>query len=145
MNHHVGPWTVRVPAEWLDITDTLDEADPPFTLAKETGVGALQFSSAEYLSGERPAATAAELAVMVREFGEARAFGKMFDGRTSDARPAVASGSFRVDGNLIRVWYVSERGSFLLVTYVCDWQDRNDEADDAEAIVGRIRLERSRS
>lgn len=141
MSYRIGPWTIGTPPGWVDITHAVEEDDPPFTLAKEDGVGALQFSSAAFESGERPVPTAADLADMVREFGEDRGFGPPLGcDQTSGAGPAVASGNFRVAGDLVRVLYVAERGHFLLVTYVCEWRDRGGETGEVEAIVKGIRL-----
>ena len=141
MSYRIGPWVISSMPGWLDITHTVQDDDPPFTLAKEDGVGALQFSSAAYESGERPAPTPADLAEMVREFGEARDFGPPLDcDESSGTGQLVASANFHVDEDLFRVWYVSERGNFLLVTYVCQWQHRGPEIKEAESIVKNIRL-----
>ena len=37
---------VQVPRGWADITDTVEAANAPYTLAHRNGVGALQFSVA---------------------------------------------------------------------------------------------------
>ena len=146
MTYQIGPWTISSSPEWLDITDTVKEDDPPFTLAKKDGVGALQFSSSTRASGKRPAPTSADLAEMVREFGETRCLGAMSDcGQTSESNRSVASASFHADGNLIRVWYVAALGHFLLVTYVCEWHERGGEANEAQSIVRGIWLTGSKT
>ena len=141
MSYRIGPWTISPLPGWLDITDTVEDDDPAFTLAKEDGVGALQFSSAEYESGERPAPTPADLAEMVREFGESHDLGPPLDCRPAPGTsPAGASANFHVDEDLVRVWYLAEGGHFLLVTYMCEQADRGLELDEAEAIVRGVRL-----
>jgi len=43
-----------LPADWFDVTDDLPRDAPP-TLARNSGVGALQFSIARYHSGKHRA------------------------------------------------------------------------------------------
>jgi len=74
MTHLVtfADFQVEASDDWQDITDVLDSPDYPFTLAKENGVGALQFSAALYRRGPRPSPTKDELLSMAIELGQNR-------------------------------------------------------------------------
>lgn len=63
---------------WEDITDAVEADDPPFSLARGDGVGALQFSVALYTSGPVPDPSPADLEEMVATFAESRGLGTRF-------------------------------------------------------------------
>ena len=66
-------FTVLVPDGWEDVTDSLDIEDPPITLARADGVGALQFSIAAYSSGDaRSAYNALEVAATLAQDGKSK-------------------------------------------------------------------------
>jgi hypothetical protein len=47
-------------------------------------------------------------------------------------------GNFAWDGSLVRVWQVSDRGNFALVTYTCDLGKESAELPDCERVVRSI-------
>jgi hypothetical protein len=67
---------IEAGGDWRDITHTLHSPGKPFTLAKEDGVGALQFSPALYRRGPLPCATKEGLLSMTLEFGQCRGLGE---------------------------------------------------------------------
>src|SRR5262249_49493802 len=114
---------VTVPSGWVDITESL-EGEPPITLAKQDGVGALQFSIARYANGKRPRAGIGDVVALTSRFGTAQKLGTGFDERAFRAsKLAVAGVSFRSDENLLRVWYASDGDNFAMITYVVAWED----------------------
>src|SRR5437660_982764 len=99
---------VQVPTGWLDITDEVEADDPPFTLARTKGVGALQFSIALYMGGELPNPTAASLRKFVEEFGRARGLGQPRGLVAEAGPPKLAAGSFQLGEDFVRVWQLSD-------------------------------------
>jgi hypothetical protein len=132
---HFAAFTVVAPAGWEDVTDSLEIEDPPITLARADGVGALQFSIAVYSRGERPDPSPDELLGMVVEFGKSRGLGTPGAVLTRAGPLRIAAGSFLSDDDFVRVWYVSDGLSFALVTYVCEAGREAEELADCEQIV----------
>jgi hypothetical protein len=134
-------FTVSVPDDWRDVTDSLEREDCPFTLAvPNDGVGALQFSPAIYQGGQIPSPTIDDLNTMLTEFAEKQGFGHPIENDTFSDGLLGATASFRGDDDFIAVWYVSDGKNIMLVTYVCDWSSKDVEADARKAIVSSIRF-----
>jgi hypothetical protein len=75
-----GPgFTVSIPEDWHDITDVVETHNPPFTLAQEDGVGALQFPIALYSGDQAPNPSCEDLLEMVADFGKSHRMGKSQD------------------------------------------------------------------
>jgi hypothetical protein len=128
-------FTVVAPDGWEDVTDSLEIADPPITLARTDGVGALQFSVATYSSGTRPDPSTDDLLGMIEEFGRSRGLGLPGNVLTRSGPLRMATGSFLADGDFVRAWYVSDGLSFALATYVCEAGSEADELADCEQII----------
>jgi hypothetical protein len=102
--------------EWCDITGDLDSGAPP-TLAREDGVGAIQFSVAKYKSGVKPSITETALKNMLLDLFKSN--------QLADVEPAILQGSrcFGVSATsaqtdeVIRAWYLSNGTDIALVTY----------------------------
>ena len=131
-------FSIAIDSEWRDITDCLDSPDAPATLAKVDGVGALQFSLAAYRGGNIPSANAEDLLSMVYEFAATRGLRDSRDETVNGGRPVYAGASFRASGDFVRVWYVSDGKSFLLVTYVCTWESQTEEIQECEEAVPSV-------
>ena len=141
--YKLGNLVIVAPGEWEDITDEMDDPDAPFTLAKEFGVGALQFSVAEYQSGDLPKFTLSDLEALRHEFANHRGLARPFDAILIDGNFMVSGGSYHVDEDLMRVWYCSNGEDVVLVTYVADWSERNGEATECDEILSKSRFEKS--
>lgn len=131
---------IHTAAEWRDITDSLNDPGAPFTLAKPDGVGALQFSVARYKSGDIPSPSLKTLSSMVREFAENKCLESPFDEETFSDKILYSGVSFDGGDSLVRVWYVSDGKSFLLVTYVCDWESQTLEVQECNDFVKSVRF-----
>ena len=131
-------FTVLVPDGWEDVTDSLDIEDPPITLARDDGVGALQFSIATYSRGEWPDPSPDDLLGMVEEFGRSRGLGSPGDVLTRSGRLRMAAGGFLAAGDFVRAWYVSDGLSFALATYVCEAGREAEELAECEQIIGSL-------
>src|SRR5262245_14385368 len=116
---------IEAGVDWNDITHTLDSPERPFTVAKQDGVGALQFSPALYRGGPLPMPTKDDLLSMAIEFGQYRGLGEAFDTDGVEGPLAGAGASYHSEGDFIRVWYVSDKRSIMLATYVCEWACRH--------------------
>jgi hypothetical protein len=137
---------VGIPEGWSDITDEC-EAGSPFTLARTTdGVGALQFSIAEYQAGERPGITLEDLGEMLLEVAKKDGIKKLQTPAQSSDGLLVVSGEARVEEDLVRFWYLSNGDDLVFFTYLCAYSDRGagaEEIADAEQIVRSVQFKRT--
>lgn len=137
----VGKLQITTPVDWLDITDEVEVNDPPFTLAKSTGVGVIQFSTAEYRHGKIPKITVNDLRSLLADFARSRELGPCH-GFSSQERPLlIAAGNFDFEHAFLRVWYCSDGQNVALVTYNCERDQQRAELSDCEAIVHNLKFE----
>ena len=102
---------------WYAITDDLDIGSPP-TLARNDGVGVLQFSAAAYKQGSVPNIGARELSEMLLEFARTQGFDAPKHVRTESYGNLIVSADFASEGEAIRAWYVTDSRNVAFVTYV---------------------------
>jgi len=137
-------FSLCLPEEWYDITESLDDPGMPITFARPDGVGALQLSAAIYRSGEDPRIETSDLEDLVDERARRRGWGEPFDHSSfteDEIRFAAASLHSELSDVYSRLWYVSNGRSVLLVTYTCDWTVRHEEASDVDGIVRSLRFD----
>jgi hypothetical protein len=133
--------TLNVPIGWAEISNEAFNDYAPVTLADpKEGVGALQISIAQYSSGKKPKIELAALEQMISEFAIAQELGDFFDqnifaGMVFGIGRGFHSGSF-----MVWVWYCSDGTSVALVTYLCDWQDRDKEFSIITDVVSSLRF-----
>jgi hypothetical protein len=131
---------LELPEGWCDISADLSPDAPP-TLARETGVGALQFSVARYRSGAKPVFDEGALEKLLVDFCRTHSLGPI--------KPSVTSKTLCVGGvsncpeEVTGVWYVSNGADLALVTYTA-LQPADPETEkelcEARAIVESIEL-----
>lgn len=93
--------------------------------------------------GPLPQFDGTALTNLLNDFARARELRDGFD-RTEDASNTVLVGkSFRSHENFVRVWYVSDGRSVLLVTYTSEWNDRSVESRQTDSTVRSIRFRKS--
>ena len=132
-------FTVDLPPGWGDITADVEADEPPTTVARDDGVGALQFSIALYESGKRPRGDVEELQELLDAFAESHGWTSRSDATSESLPRGLVAASFRPGGDFVRVWYVCESGDFALVTYLCAASDiSHSELDEAEQIVRSV-------
>jgi hypothetical protein len=125
-----------LPPGWVDISNDLPPGSPP-TLARETGVGAIEFSVSRGEGGAEPVIDEADLEDMLREFCAQNAISLSPEGLTTAIRYA-AGGVSRSDDAVIGIWYLSDGQNVAMVTYFADAsqaQAAEQELADAEVIV----------
>ncbi len=131
-------YTVKAPPEWEDVTARLPGTGNPLTLARQGGVGGMQLSVAPFAAGQVKMPSEDQLLEMVRRFGTTRGWPEPFDELASLGLLPFAGASFRVQTNFIRLWFVSNGTSVLMITYLCDWGVQTKEVPECEKIVGGI-------
>lgn len=123
---------------WFDITHDL-EADSPFTLAKDDGIGALQFTFARYEAGKDPRIGAADLKSLLRKFEAAENLPEPSETSESDG---WVSSTYQLPGQLLKVWYLTNGLSVVFATYVAvlptTTGDLQRELNEASRIVESI-------
>jgi hypothetical protein len=131
-------FAVDVPRGWTDVTGTVKADNPPFTLARGDGVGALQFSIALYKGGPAPDSSPSDLGVMVERFRRESGLGEPAALVTEPGPPLLAAGSFAWGDNFLRVWQVSDGRNFAFITYTCAVGEAGPELPACERIVRSI-------
>ena len=124
---------------WFDITHELP-ANSASTLARNDGIGVLQFSVAKYRTGTRARITGEDLIAMLAEFGRGRSLGEPSNVIVASGR---VSGDFVAPAEFIRAWYVTNGSDVALVTYVAESSDdpkMSRELEEATGIVESIRF-----
>ena len=135
-----GGLAATVPVGWFDVTDELSEGSP-LTLAKQEGVGALQFTVAKYQAGRLPTIGEADLENLLMNFADNRGLGAPLSLNHAKGLNPYVCGSFSVQGELLRVWYVSNRKDVALITYVTQQPASgkvDEELIDATTIIESI-------
>ena len=132
------PWfSLEVPPGWHDVTDCVEEEDPPVTLGREEGVGAIQISIALYDEGELSDPTPEDLLELLRVMAEAQALGEPTDVASASGPLRLAAASFlkREEGEFLRVWHLSDGTNFTLASYLCELGMQDQELAECEGIV----------
>lgn len=131
--------TFDLPDGWTDITDDLPDGSPP-TLARPSGVGAIQFSIAKYGSGADPKATVSDLRKFCAEFCVQHAIDESWIVEYPARMMCVGAKTNDLD-EFLAAWYLSNGRDFVFVTYVGvneDIEQSQGEFDDAQLLVESI-------
>lgn len=137
-------FSVRVDSGWDDNTNLFEGETTPLTLTnEETGVGAIQISTAMYRRGRLPEIRNDDLTEMLDDFAASKNLQDRFDRKIYACDIPLVGESYKLDENFVRVWYASDGMSILLITYVSSWEARECEADSREMSVQSIRFDRS--
>ncbi|MBV8398550.1 MAG: hypothetical protein JOZ17_07405 [Acetobacteraceae bacterium] len=119
----------------------MDDVDSPLTIADPVaGVGALQFSPAIYKAGRLPQIGPEDLSELLDEFACKQGLEGPFDHSIYPGEVAIEGASFHAEDDLIRVWYATDGKNVMLITYVCNWDYRDQEACEREMIVRSVRF-----
>ncbi|MFO1019540.1 MAG: hypothetical protein U0903_02390 [Planctomycetales bacterium] len=128
-----------LPDGWGDITATLDDPNAPLTIAKfDSGVGALQISTALYKSGSLPRISTQDLSQFLSEFAATQKLESPFNRIESLGDTTILAENFRSGDDYIRVWYCTDGTNLALVTYICDWTLQTTESQVVEEIISSI-------
>jgi hypothetical protein len=141
MKTYTGPGIlVTTPEDWEDISD--EEGLIPFlTLAREEGIGALQFSDQIGGHDRQSGASAQALWDRVGEWGTRYRMGASKDVVIVEEPMLLAAATFHPDGEPMRVWLVSDRVNAAFIVYTCDGISFDAlEIEECEAIVRTIRF-----
>ena len=144
MKTHVldlGVCSITLPEGWGVLSSDTDNVNAPLTIADaEIGVGALQISVATYKGGVLPNVTSTQLSELLDDFSNKRHLKDPFDGQSQLNGKCLVGQSFHDGEEFIRVWYASNGKSIVLITYVCDWINKDIESNMREMIVASMRF-----
>jgi hypothetical protein len=124
-------WRVGDTAGWSEVT----EQDQPYTLARNQGVGALQFTIAEVTSGPIPNPTPPDLQTMLEKFAAAQGLASPFDVIVESGPRRLVAGSFHWNDAFLRAWYITDGRNVAFVTYNCANGEQDGELPECERIV----------
>jgi hypothetical protein len=113
---------LRLLEGWVDISADLPLGSPA-TLARETGVGALQFSVAKYESGAKPAIGEKELKRFFFNFCQEHSFERIEPSAKWSGTSLCVYGIRRTSGEVVAIWYLSNGTDIALITYTCLQQE----------------------
>ena len=132
-----GSFSLVTPSAWLDTTDP----GGPWTLTRNDGVGALQFTVGVYRAGEVPNPSPSDLLEMLLTFARPHISGVPYDVVLATEPVRLAAASFVLPpSDFLRAWYVSDGLSCAQATYICDQGSIRVELHQAEDIVRSIRF-----
>ncbi len=134
-------FSVVTPSGWQVITDSVEADDPPATLARGDGVGALQFSIALHTSGPVPDPGPDALGEIIVSFGHSHNLGQASDVSVESGPLRLAAGSFAWDDDFVRVWQVCDGRNFALITYTCELEHEGRELVQCEQIVRSLQFQ----
>jgi len=132
--------TLQIPAGWEDITDALADGSPP-TIAKASGVGAVQFSIAKCQSGEQPNADLNALKSLMIGFCQNNQIEIDQVSEGEFGRVKCASIFSENGSQVISAWLLTNGKDFALVTYVALGEENDEiagELDQAREIISSI-------
>jgi hypothetical protein len=134
-------FTLELPAGWGDITSELP-GNPPPTVAKKRGVGALQLTQAELENGDPISLTADDLLEMVKGIAHSADSVISFDEQsTTRGTLRIGAVSLALDGNFVRLWGICDGRGVVIATYTCDWAERRpEELVECDYVVDSIRV-----
>lgn len=132
---------LALPESWCELDADAYDLESPLTIANaETGVGALQISAAKFKGGKMPQVSLACLAELLDDFAASRCLFNSFDQQALSNDKMLIGRSFQSEGDFVRVWYASNGKDVVLVTYVCEWSVKDEEATEREVIVNSLRF-----
>jgi hypothetical protein len=138
--HKLGNLDILAPDNWVDVTNAIKEDHPPFTLAREDGVGVIQFSAAEYQKGKTPNVSSDDLKNLLQGFAQTHELSQARDFFCQCAPFLTSAASFNFENRFLRVWYCSDGKSIVLVTYNCQDGQQKNELFDCESIVHNLKF-----
>ena len=99
-----GGVAVFASESWQDISHEVEAGDAVFTLVKDDGHGALQFSIGLYKKGLIPNPSVTDLMKLVCSYSEQRQLGEGFDATEDEGESRVAARSYHLGDAFVRVW-----------------------------------------
>jgi hypothetical protein len=138
--YKIGNLHILTPADWLDVTNKLKEPDPPLTLARPNGLGAIQVSVAEYEDGKAAKINLSDLGNLLEDFAQTSELGSGYDLTAEENPLLISAASFDFKDRFLRVWYCSNGQSVIFVTYNCHKGYHHAEIPDCEKIVRNLRF-----
>ena len=139
-------FSVVLPDGWAELEDdgTFAESDGdiPIRFAREGGGAGKVLVTVPMLDAEeQPGEDAAELLALARGWGTRRGLAEPIASATQERRGAMmATAVYALRGQFVQLWFFSNGASLVHVSYVCDWDEREDERTPREAIVASLRL-----
>jgi hypothetical protein len=139
-------FTAILPEGWSSSLDegTFTEGpgrDMPTRFSRPRSPGELLVTRPHLHPDDQPGADADELEALAREWGMRRGVDEPL-AVTNELREGLAraSATYRIGGELIEVWFISDGTALLKATYVCPWADRDKDRAAREALVGSLRF-----
>lgn len=143
MRLNLDGYSLDLPPEWSgleDVTYSDPSTLPPVALAAEGGTGRLMvaemlFDDDDELPGSEPA----ELEALARAWGKRRRLEPLEMGTHKRPDGVVATATYLVRGCFVQIWFLSNGDRVVQASYVCPWDERDNEEADREAIVRSLR------
>lgn len=89
---------------------------------------------------EQPGADPEELEGMAREWGRRRGVDEpLACAAEVQGGLARAAASYRIGGEFVEVWFLSDATTHIRASYVCKWDERDVDRAAREALVGSLR------
>jgi hypothetical protein len=120
MDKRLKKLRIDFPDGWVDISGENPEGPPTFVNEQVDDSGVLQISMAEYVGGEVPDPSQADLVVMAKEAGFTNQFGELTNEESGHCNYGIY-GCAEFSGaefSYAAIWYLSDGRNFVFATFI---------------------------
>lgn len=129
----------QCPQQWEDITDQVEGDDVPLSFAdSDSGVGALQFTVAQYVDGEEPQFDAASLHEMLQEYADNFQLGTPIETFSINGKLNGVTAAFHSADDFVCFWFLANGSDLVMATYNCEWESRDVERHVVDSIIATV-------
>jgi len=143
--HVYDGFSLRLPEGWSDIVDEISFTDPdefpPLRFNAAGGPGALFVSTPLFPRDKQPGARAADVEELARSWGRRRGLDAPLTCASAPRRDgAMATATYRLGGEFVQLWFLSNGSAVVHASYVCPWTLRDAEQRAREEIAASLRF-----
>lgn len=137
-------FTAVVPEGWKAAREEVTYSEPgpfsPFRFQTPDRRGVLRVQVPWLDPDDQPGADPDELEALAREWGLRRGIAEPYL-CASEVRDGLARAvaSYKLKGEFVEVWFISDGTTLIKTSYVCKWDERDQHHAAREALVGSIR------
>lgn len=141
MDQRLNKLHINFPEGWIDVSEENPDGPPTFINENIDDSGVLKISTAEYVSGEIPNPSPADLVDLSKGVGFENEFGKL----ESEESGSCGYGIFgyaqfsRPDFRYISVWHLSDGKNFIFATFICGNVPEQEHINEVRGILTSIK------